>query len=435
MKRQYAILIFLSICLTGCWTRIWTVVPTGQPVTTQVVYTTQVTTPAPKHVTTTSMRVTSFNTDLCLYLDLQAVAAAFAESRNVQEFEMLLNSSRYMINNLDLNGDGFIDYLRVIENRKGQYHTFLIQACIAPSLFQDVATLIAERRAHALYVEVIGDPYIYGYNYIVRPTFVTRPPLWDVFGRASYVTWHSPYHHGHWPQHYHPSKPIYLSHYQAYVSTYMTNHRYCHVCDYPKSIFYADYHHMTQPNRRNDYGAQHPDNSFERRVSRYAESHATNTSIRNAGELRSNTQSRVAQGTSDESKSTSSTTTRPTTPPSASTRPASTRPTQTTTQSTVSVNKQTTPVRGTDRTISTTTRVVEPSTSVETRVNQSGTTRTTIKTITPETKQRTAATVERSNTTNRNNTSTRGNTSTTTSTRVSNTSSTRTTSTSSSTRR
>ena len=52
-----------------------------------------------------------------------------------------------MINNLDLNGDGYIDYLRVLETHKGHYHAFLIQACIAPSLFQDVATLVAERRA------------------------------------------------------------------------------------------------------------------------------------------------------------------------------------------------------------------------------------------------------------------------------------------------
>ena len=248
MKRQYFILLLLMLSLTSCWTHIWTVVPTEKPVTSQVVYTTQVTTPAPKSVTTTSMTVTSFNTDLCFYLDLQAVAAAFAESRNAQEFELLLNSSRYMINNLDLNGDGYIDYLRVLETRKGHYHAFLIQACIAPALFQDVATLVAERRANMLYVEVVGDPYLYGYNYVVRPTFYNRPPMWDVFGRHNYVTWHSPYHYGHWPHHYQPTKPIYLSHYQAYISTYMTNHHYCHVCDYPKQVFYPDYHYMTQSN-------------------------------------------------------------------------------------------------------------------------------------------------------------------------------------------
>jgi hypothetical protein len=335
------------------------------------------------------MAVTSFNTDICFYLDLQAVAAAFAEAKSVKEFEMLLNSSRYMINNLDLNGDGYIDYLRVLETRKGYYHALLIQACIAPGLFQDVATLVAERRANLLYVEVIGDPYLYGYNYIVRPTFVKRPPMWDMFGKPTYTTWNSPYYHGHWPSYYQRTKPMYLSHYQAYVHTYMTNHHYCHVCDYPTHVFYNDYHHMVQPNRRNDYRDQHPDKSFENRVTRQSTSHASNTPIRNAGELRANTQSRVPEATNrDNSTTNTSTTNRP----ASSTSQTSTRPaTQQTTRPTTT---QTTSTR-----VSNTVTPKEPTTSVETRVNKSGTSRTTVKTINATTSTRSTATSTRTNTT------------------------------------
>lgn len=390
MKRQHLILLPLLLSLTGCWTHIWTVAPTAKPATTtQIVYTTQVTTPAPKYVTTTTMAVTSFNTDICFYLDLQAVAAAFAEAKSVKEFEMLLNSSRYMINNLDLNGDGYIDYLRVLETRKGYYHALLIQACIAPGLFQDVATLVAERRANLLYVEVIGDPYLYGYNYIVRPTFVKRPPMWDMFGKPTYTTWNSPYYHGHWPSYYQRTKPMYLSHYQAYVRTYMTNHHYCHVCDYPTHVFYNDYHYMVQPNRRNDYRDQHPDKSFENRVTRQSTSHASNTPIRNAGELRANTQSRVPEATNrDNSTTNTSTTNRP----ASSTSQTSTRPaTQQTTRPTTT---QTTSTR-----VSNTVTPKEPTTSVETRVNKSGTSRTTVKTINATTSIRSTATSTRTNTT------------------------------------
>ena len=390
MKRQHLILLPLLLSLTGCWTHIWTVAPTAKPATTtQIVYTTQVTTPAPKYVTTTTMAVTSFNTDICFYLDLQAVAAAFAEAKSVKEFEMLLNSSRYMLNNLDLNGDGYIDYLRVLETRKGYYHALLIQACIAPGLFQDVATLVAERRANLLYVEVIGDPYLYGYNYIVRPTFVKRPPMWDMFGKPTYTTWNSPYYHGHWPSYYQRTKPMYLSHYQAYVCTYMTNHHYCHVCDYPTHVFYNDYHHMVQPNRRNDYRDQHPDKSFENRVTRQSTSHASNTPIRNAGELRANTQSRVPEATNrDNSTTNTSTTNRP----ASSTSQTSTRPaTQQTTRPTTT---QTTSTR-----VSNTVTPKEPTTSVETRVNKSGTSRTTVKTINATTSIRSTATSTRTNTT------------------------------------
>ena len=385
MKLQQYILLGLLVNLTSCWTLIATVVPDKPVVPTQTVYTTHVTTPTPKYVsTTTTLTVTSYSTDLSFYLDLQAVAAAFAEARSVQEFENLLNSSRYMINNLDLNGDGYIDYLRVLETRQGYYHALLIQACVAPSLFQDVATLVAERRSNALYVEVIGDPYLYGPNYIVCPVFVNRPPLWDAFGRPSYKPWCSPYHHGHWPSHYQRTKPVYLSHYQAYVNTYMKNHHYCHVCDYPSHIFYKDYHVMVKPHCRNDYRDQHPDKSFERRVN----PNATSRNTYNARDLRNNTQSKQ---TTSETKNTTTETTptrtgqTTTTPSRTGQTTTPTRTSQTTTSTKTNSNtsrtSSTTVKEGTPTRVSTTVKTTTPSTTVETKVNKSGTTRTTVKTI------------------------------------------------------
>lgn len=384
MKIQQYILLGLLVNLTSCWTLIATVVPDKPVVPTQTVYTTHVTTPTPKYVsTTTTLTVTSYSTDLSFYLDLQAVAAAFAEARSVQEFENLLNSSRYMINNLDLNGDGYIDYLRVLETRQGYYHALLIQACVAPSLFQDVATLVAERRSNALYVEVIGDPYLYGPNYIVRPVYVNRPPLWDAFGRPSYKPWCSPYHHGHWPSHYQRTKPVYLSHYQAYVNTYMKNHHYCHVCDYPSHIFYKDYHVMVKPHCRNDYRDQHPDKSFERRVN----PNATSRNTYNARDLRNNTQSKQ---TTSETKNTTTETTptrtgqTTTTPSRTGQTTTPTRTSQTTTSTKTNSNtsrtSSTTVKEGTPTRVSTTVKTTTPSTTVETKVNKSGTTRTTVKT-------------------------------------------------------
>lgn len=384
MKLQQYILLGLLVNLTSCWTLIATVVPDKPVVPTQTVYTTHVTTPTPKYVsTTTTLTVTSYSTDLSFYLDLQAVAAAFAEARSVQEFENLLNSSRYMINNLDLNGDGYIDYLRVLETRQGYYHALLIQACVAPSLFQDVATLVAERRSNALYVEVIGDPYLYGPNYIIRPVFVNRPPLWDAFGRPSYKPWCSPYHHGHWPSHYQRTKPVYLSHYQAYVNTYMKNHHYCHVCDYPSHIFYKDYHVMVKPHCRNDYRDQHPDKSFERRVN----PNATSRNTYNARDLRNNTQSKQ---TTSETKNTTTETTptrtgqTTTTPSRTGQTTTPTRTSQTTTSTKTNSNtsrtSSTTVKEGTPTRVSTTVKTTTPSTTVETKVNKSGTTRTTVKT-------------------------------------------------------
>ena len=429
--KKVSVLVLTALCLTGCWTRIWTVAPTQEPVvvthqttpvteqptvvvveqpaqpmtypTTQpttTVYTTQpstytTTVTTPTNTTTVStFTVTNYNTDPCFYLDLNAVAAAFAESRSTREFEQLLNSGRYMINNLDLNHDGWVDYLRVIETSKGYYHAALIQACLAPGIFQDVATVVAERRSDVLYVEVVGDRYLYGYNYIVRPVFIKRPPMWDAYGYSSYSCWSSPYYYDYYPSYYTKPQPVYLNHYQAYVNTYLSNHQYCHNCTYPDQPFYNGYTQMTQPYSRNDFREQHPDNSFERRVTRTANGNQAVASARNAGQLRTevNRQSGSSRvnGTTNANTSTSSTTTSTNKTSSSSattttttTSSGSSRSTGTT-RSTTSTSS-TTPASSTSSSSSSsaTTRQPntqrQPTTTVETRVNRSGESRTTIK--------------------------------------------------------
>lgn len=444
MKKHILLLAAVAMSLTGCWTSIHTVAPTTEyvaPVTT--VYTTQVTTPTPKVTTTHTVTVTSFNNDWSFYLDLQAVGAAFAESNTVEEFERLLNSSRYMINNLDLNRDGYIDYLRVLETYQGYRHVFLIQACLAPSVFQDVATLIAEWRSDRLYVEVIGDSYLYGYNYVVRPVFVQRPPLWTVFGRPHYNPWISPYHHGHFPSHYQYLKPIYLNHYQAYINTYMHNHHYCHHCDYPSQPYWNDYTHMTDQHRRHDYQDQHPNDSFDQRVTHQLTANGSGVSVRNAGDLRNETQrqqSSSREGSSSSSSSSSRATTTSTsgsstqtsgtssrtqtsTQTSAQQKPATTtttrQPSTTQTSATQSTQRQPSATqtsasqsssrqqtttqtsssqsssRSTQTSSQQSTATRQPSTSVSTRVNTNGSTRTTIKQTNEQGK---TTTVQRSST-------------------------------------
>lgn len=401
-------LVPLSFMLTGCWTSIFTVAPTVEPVApVKTVYTTTVTTPAPKHTTVNTVTVTTYNSDPCFYLDLNAVAAAFAESRSVREFEQILNSSRYMINNLDLNRDGWIDYLRVIETHSGYYHTMLIQACLAPGVFQDVATLIAERRTSALYVEVVGDRYLYGYNYIVRPVFVKRPPIWDVFGRPTYAVWTSPYHYGYFPSYYTQPKPIYLNHYQAYVTTYMSNHHYCHTCEYPTTVFYSNYTNMTRNSSRNDYATQHPNDSFEQRVTRTASS-TNGVSVRNAGQLRQEVNKSPAKEEAKTSTTSTASTTRSSSSTSSSSTTSSTRSSSSTTTAASTTKTGGTSARSTSTKSSTTTttRSSAPSTTIQTKVNKSGTTRTTVKT-TDASGRTTTVKRESSSSTRSGNTSTR----------------------------
>ena len=378
--RKFVSLALVTLSMTSCWVAsIWTEAPVTETRTVVVhdptpppTYTTTVVTSAPKVTTVTTFVATNYNTDPCFYLDLNAVAAAFAESRNTREFEQILNSSRYMINNLDLNHDGWVDYLRVIETRQGYYHAYLIQACLAPSVFQDVATLIAERRPDALYVEVIGDRYLYGYNYIVRPVFVKRPPMWDAYGRSTYEVWVSPYHYGYFPSYYSQPKPVYLSHYQTYVNTYMTNHHYCHHCDYPQQPHYSGYTDMTRQYSRNDYQTQHPDNSFERRVTNSA--NRSGVTIRNAAQLRTEVDRSSRSSSPTTSTTSTSSTTGRTSSTTTTTAPTTTRQSGTTTKSGTTTTR-TSSTSGQSR------PTAQPNTTtVSTRVSTSGTTRTTVTT-------------------------------------------------------
>ena len=265
-----------------------TVVTTPQPVVYSTPASTTTTIRTSGRETTTTVKVNAMTTDISLHLDLQAVAAAFAQSESVEEFEMILNSSRYMISNLDLNRDGYIDYLRVMEVMNSYNHVFVIQAVLAYNVFQDVATINVEMTSTP-YFQIVGDPYVYGQNYIVQPVFVRNPPLYTVFRRSGYMVWQSPYYWGYLPSYYSKPAPQYLSHYQAYVNTYMHNHKYCHEVTYPTVVHYTNYITVIQNVSRNDYQTSHPEESFSNRTSSMSYTPQGSTSsrgVRNAGDVR-----------------------------------------------------------------------------------------------------------------------------------------------------
>src|SRR5688572_31374348 len=69
-------------------------------------------------------------TDISDNLDLRAVASIFGESRDLEDFERRLNDPDVQISNLDLNGDGRVDYLRVIEANERNTHLIILQAVL-----------------------------------------------------------------------------------------------------------------------------------------------------------------------------------------------------------------------------------------------------------------------------------------------------------------
>ncbi|MEO8772341.1 MAG: hypothetical protein ABI402_19740 [Ferruginibacter sp.] len=103
-------------------------------------------------------------------LNLYAVLKLFQDSKTLEGFEKSLNDSTTKINNLDLNGDDKIDYLRVVDKQDGDVHNITLKDAISKTEDQDVAVFVVQKKADGqAQIQLIGDEDLYGKNYIIEP--------------------------------------------------------------------------------------------------------------------------------------------------------------------------------------------------------------------------------------------------------------------------
>jgi hypothetical protein len=101
---------------------------------------------------------------------LQGALQMFQKAGSPEEFEKLINSDENHVNNLDLNGDGKIDYVRVIGKMDRDVHAFVLQVPVSESESQDIAVIELEKTGDArAVVQIVGDEDIYGRQTIVEP--------------------------------------------------------------------------------------------------------------------------------------------------------------------------------------------------------------------------------------------------------------------------
>ena len=107
-----------------------------------------------------TVTVSANSSDISEGLDLKVVAKLFAEAKNLEQFEAMLNNPDSAFCNLDLNGDGQVDYLRVIETGEGNKRLIVLQAILAKDIYQDVASIYVEKdEKEQVSVQVVGDEY------------------------------------------------------------------------------------------------------------------------------------------------------------------------------------------------------------------------------------------------------------------------------------
>lgn len=278
--------------------------------------------------------VTAKSEDISDNLDLEAVAAVFGESKDLEDFEKRLNDPESKISNLDLNEDGEVDYLRVVENSEKDLHVISIQAVIGKDQFQDVATIDVEKNSKGeTSVQVVGDVYMYGTNYIITPVYVAPPPMYVWFWGPMYSPYYSPYYWHYYPPYYNPWRTVAIHHYRTHAYAHAHHHH------------HHSYHHTTvrvshrsvnvqNKNKRNDLARTQPNKSFDKRnkgvtnkqglnnqAAKTNRSGATTTGRKTNNNWQSSSNGRVHKSTRPTSPSSG-----PSTRPSTPSRNPSTRP-------------------------------------------------------------------------------------------------------------
>lgn len=211
------------------------------------------------------IQVEAVNNDISYYLDLKAIASIFGDSRDLEDFERRINDYDSQISNLDLNSDGDVDYLRVIETSENNTHLVVIQAILDRDVYQDVATVVVERDQYRRsYVQIIGDPYIYGQNYIIEPVFYQTPFIVSWFWTPRYHSWFSPYSWGYYPRHYRYRHPLHIDLYLSHIHGCIN---YSHHYRYNDNWRSQDAYRIHNSISRNDYSTRYPERSYNKRNS------------------------------------------------------------------------------------------------------------------------------------------------------------------------
>jgi len=167
---------------------------------------------------------------------LKGALEMFKQSSSPEEFEKLINAKDRNINNLDLNNDGDVDYIKVIDKAGNNVHAFVLQVAVSETENQDIAVIELEKTGDTTAVlQIIGDEDIYGEQIIVEASDegdeveesnIRTPGPSDFFEpvrivvnvfywpcvrfvhRPAYTPWASPWRWRHYPGWWRPWRPL-----------------------------------------------------------------------------------------------------------------------------------------------------------------------------------------------------------------------------------
>lgn len=191
-------------------------------------------------------------------LDLYAVMELFQKSKTIEEFEKSLNNKESGVNNLDLNLDKEVDFIKVTSKNKGSSFTFVLQVSVSKTETQDVAVILVDKdKSERVSLQIVGDEDLYGKNYVIEPkteatpavtanpaytgsnpvtksvpatqaVVVEKVPVVQYIYSPAYVPYYPPYYYGYYPPYFVPfaavSVAVYRHHHYHHHHHYHGGH-------------------------------------------------------------------------------------------------------------------------------------------------------------------------------------------------------------------
>lgn len=164
-------------------------------------------------------------------LDLYAVLDLFQKSKTIEEFEASLNDEKSGINNLDLNLDKQVDFIKVVTKQDGDNFSFVLQVDIIDDETQDIGViLVTKSEDKKVSMQMVGDKELYGKDYVIEPkasvpaitanpaytgpaavesqaatvVYIESTPVVKYVYSPMYAPYYPPYYYGYYPVYYAP---------------------------------------------------------------------------------------------------------------------------------------------------------------------------------------------------------------------------------------
>ena len=165
-------------------------------------------------------------------LDLYGVLTLFQSSKTIEAFEKSLNEQKTGLNNMDLDLDNKVDFIKVVTKQKDSSFQFILQIAVNKDENQDVAVILVNKdKKGKVHLQIVGDEALYGKDYVIEPSPTGTPsvtanpaykgsdpiivnvpatetivvqsaPIVQYVYSPAYVPYYPPYYYGYYPPYF-----------------------------------------------------------------------------------------------------------------------------------------------------------------------------------------------------------------------------------------